>query len=208
MTIKRTSKEDTRQRIIEAAVEVFAEQGFFGARVCDVAERAGVADGTIYLYFKSKDDLLLSLFREKMSEIVARLSAIASEPASPEAKIRRYVSEHLALVEQQPKLMQILTVEIRQSARFLRASGAALGFARYLALLSSIIDEGQSAGVFRKSLHPPVIARALFGAIDEISLSWVLDASRPRRALFEVADEISDFILAGLTRRDPNVPPS
>ncbi|MBI2374581.1 MAG: TetR/AcrR family transcriptional regulator [Deltaproteobacteria bacterium] len=201
--MKRISKEDTRRRIIDASVEVFAELGFFSARVSDVAQRAGVADGTIYLYFRSKDDLLLSLFREKMSEIVDRLHLIVSDPIPPDAKIRRYVAEHLALVEDQPKLMQILTVEIRKSARFLRASGTALGFARYLALVAQIIAEGQDVGIFAKSFDPHVVARALFGAIDEISLSWVLDKNRPDknrppRDRSEVAVQVSAFILSGL----------
>src|SRR5687767_13235005 len=106
------SREDKRRRIIDAAVEVFAEKGFFGARVSEIAERAGVADGTIYLYFKSKDDILISLFEEKMAEILERFVAMLAEVTDTEEKMRRYIIEHLKIVSEQPKLMQVLTVEL------------------------------------------------------------------------------------------------
>ncbi len=95
-------REDKRKRIIDAAVDVFADKGFFQAKVSEIAEAAGVADGTIYLYFKSKDDLLISLFREKMNEILQRFSAIRDE-GSPEQQLRRYIAEHLAFVAEKPK---------------------------------------------------------------------------------------------------------
>lgn len=195
---RKARQADKRQRIVDAAVHVFADKGFFGARIADVAEVAGVADGTIYLYFKSKDDLMISVFREKMTEILQRFS-ILREIHDPEEKLRRYVLEHLALVEEQPKLMQVLTVELRQSARFMKMTPPA-AFGRYLALLAGIIDLGQKRGVFRRNLDAPLIARALFGAIDEISLSWVLSSeqSSERKDRQEVARQLSEFLLEGL----------
>jgi TetR/AcrR family fatty acid metabolism transcriptional regulator len=199
----RTSREDKRRRIIDAAVEVFADKGFFGARVSEIADTAGVADGTIYLYFESKDDILISLFREKMAEILHRLTSIIDIEATPEGKLRRYISEHLALVAEQPKLMQVLTVELRQSPRFMKEFSHR-SFARYLALLAGIIEEGQRRGVFAGALQPTLMARAIFGAIDEISLSWVLsggvDPSRLDR--HEVVAEICSLVLSGLSRSE------
>jgi TetR/AcrR family fatty acid metabolism transcriptional regulator len=195
---RKARQADKRRRIIEASVAVFADKGFYGARISDVAEVAGVADGTIYLYFKSKDDLMISVFREKMGEILQRFS-ILRDIDDPVEKLRRYISEHLALVEEQPKLMQVLTVELRQSARFMRMNPPA-AFGRYLALLAGIIDRGQKRGVFRAGLDPAVAARALFGAVDEISLSWVLaseeEAERLDRA--QIAEQLTDFVLDGL----------
>jgi TetR/AcrR family fatty acid metabolism transcriptional regulator len=195
---RKARQADKRQRIVEAAVNVFADKGFFGARIADVAEVAGVADGTIYLYFKSKDDLMISVFREKMTEILQRFS-ILREIHDPQEKLKRYVLEHLALVEEQPKLMQVLTVELRQSARFMKMTPPA-AFGRYLALLAGIIDLGQKRGVFRRGLDAPLIARALFGAIDEISLSWVLSSDQVagRKDRQEVARQLSEFLLEGL----------
>lgn len=195
---RKARQADKRQRIVDAAVNVFADKGFFGARIADVAEAAGVADGTIYLYFKSKDDLMISVFREKMTEILQRFSILREIP-DPVDKLRRYVLEHLALVEEQPKLMQVLTVELRQSARFMKMTPPA-AFGRYLALLAGIIELGQRRGVFRSNLDAPLIARALFGAIDEISLSWVLsgDPAADRKDRHEVARQLSEFLLEGL----------
>jgi TetR/AcrR family transcriptional regulator, fatty acid metabolism regulator protein len=194
---KKTSREDKRRRIIDAAVEVFADKGFFGSRVSEIAEAAGVADGTIYLYFKSKDDILISLFKEKMTEINQRFSALLSETDDPEQKLRRYITEHLALVAEQPKLMQVLTVELRQSARFMKEYSPQ-AFGRYLALLASVIDQGQKRGVFRGDLSAALLSRALFGAIDEISLSWVLGGEALKQERSEAARELSELMLRGL----------
>ena len=206
---RRTAREDKRQRIIDAAVEVFADKGFFGAKVSEVADRAGVADGTIYLYFKSKDDILISLFEEKMAQIIERLTGILAGIDDPEAKMRVYIAEHLKLVSEQPHLMQVLTVELRQSARFIKEYRPQ-GFKRYLSLIGAILEEGQGRGVFRKDLEPAIFRRALFGAIDEISLEWVLRAQSggkeehpPRHHHPKViAEQIAEFILRGL-RADP-----
>ncbi len=204
MATRRTSRDDKRRRIIDAAVEVFAEKGFFGAKVSEVAKRADVADGTIYLYFKSKDDILISLFEEKMEGIIGRLTEILDQVEDPRQKMRRYIMEHLELVSQQPHLMQVLTVELRQSARFIKEYRPQ-GFKKYLEVIGAILEEGQAKGVFRKDLHPGVFRRALFGAIDEISLEWVLHAQAhpdegPPSHLDPkmVAEQIAEFILRGL----------
>lgn len=185
-------------------MEVFAEKGFFGAKVSEVARRADVADGTIYLYFKSKDDLLISLFEEKMGEIMTRLDELLAPIEEPEAKMRTYILAHLELVAEQPHLMQVLTVELRQSARFIKEYRPQ-GFKRYLGVIASILEEGQAKGIFRKDLEPAIFRRALFGAIDEISLEWVLrvhahpDEELPRhRDHRVVAEQIAAFILRGL----------
>lgn len=198
VSARRLSREDKRRRIIDAAVKVFAEKGFFGSKVSEIAEAAGVADGTIYLYFKSKDDILISLFSEKMSEIVKQLQAILSEIDDPETKMRRYVIEHLKLVARQPDLMQVLTVELRQSARFIKEYSPK-AFARYLAVIGSIIEEGQKSGVFRRDVDAGILRRALFGLIDEISLEWVLRSRDGRGADPEaVGEQIAEFIIRGL----------
>lgn len=193
---------EKRQRIIDAAVDVFAAKGFFGSKVSEIAEAAGVADGTIYLYFRSKDDILISLFEEKMGEMNRRFATLLGELHSPEAKLRRYVIEHLRMVAEQPRLMQVLTVELRQSARFIKEYSPK-AFAKYLALLGSILDDGQRRGTFRRDLDTALFRRALFGAIDEISLEFVLRSSRAEdqpdaRDFDRMGDQIASFILQGL----------
>src|SRR5262252_4028742 len=109
-----------RERILDAAVHVFAEKGFYGAKVAEIAREAGVADGTIYLYFKSKDDLLISLFEDRMERINHALRGELGSLSSAEAKLRRFVEMHLGLCEQHRALVEVLTVELRQSAKFMR----------------------------------------------------------------------------------------
>lgn len=198
------SREDKRRRIIDAAVDVFAEKGFFGAKVSEIAEAAGVADGTIYLYFKSKDDLLISLFEEKMGEIVRRLQELLADIHDPEAKMRAYIHGHLSLVAEQPNLMQVLTIELRQSARFIKEYSPK-AFAKYLAVVGQILDEGRRSGVFRSDLDPGVFRRALFGAVDEIAREWVLKSREPD-AKFDAGktgEQIAEFIVRGLKADGP-----
>ncbi|MGF1511703.1 MAG: TetR/AcrR family transcriptional regulator [Myxococcota bacterium] len=205
---RRERREDKRRRIIDAAVQIFAAKGFFGSRVSEIADAAGVADGTIYLYFKSKDEILISLFEERMTEINRRFAAILAECPEPEERLRRYLTEHLRLVAEQPKLMQVLTVELRQSVRFIREYRPK-GFAKYLALLGSILEDGKASGAFRPDMDTGLFRRALFGAIDEISLEWVLRAgSSPMPDPERVGDQIARFVLRGLRpdRRDESGP--
>lgn len=205
---RRMSREDRRLAIIDAAIEVFAKKGFFGAKVSEIAETAGVADGTIYLYFKSKDELLISLFEERMEMIIGDLEALLAFTDDPREKLRRYIVAHLELVASKPQLMQVLTIELRQSARFIKEYSPK-GFGRYLGMLGAIVEEGQRKGYFRKELDPGVFRRALFGAIDELSLEWILRnrdaryrAEHPIPDPRAVGSDIADFILRGLRDED------
>src|ERR1700752_2804202 len=119
MQARDTRSNDKRARILDAAIKTFAERGFHSATVAEIARAAGVADGTIYLYFKGKDDLLLRLFDEKMTELLAEAKrAVAQEPTAP-GKRRRFIQLHLRMVERNPELAAVLIVELRQSAQFL-----------------------------------------------------------------------------------------
>lgn len=203
---RQARREDKRKRIVDAAVEVFAAKGFFGARVSEIAEVAGVADGTIYLYFRSKDDILISLFEEKMSEVNRNFAELLGGLDGPEAKLRSYVIEHLRLAAEQPKLMQVLTVELRQSARFIKEYSPK-AFAKYLALLGSILEEGQERGAFRAELDGPLFRRALFGAIDEISLEWILRGPEaPTPDPEKTGDQIARFLIRGLRPDTASLP--
>jgi TetR/AcrR family fatty acid metabolism transcriptional regulator len=200
-TARDAGRPDKRRQILDAAIEVFADKGFFGAKVSDIARAAGVADGTIYLYFKRKDDVLAELFRDQMAVMNARLSALVDGDEDPATKIRSYVEGHLELVAERPKLMHVLTVELRQSARFMTEQPAHLAFGRYLALLAQVVEEGQRQGVFHEDLTPATISRALFGAIDEIARSWVLGGvGRTPFDRRQAARQLGDFCLRGLLR--------
>jgi TetR/AcrR family fatty acid metabolism transcriptional regulator len=191
----KTNRTGKRARILDAAVKVFAEHGFHAATVAQIAREAGVADGTIYLYFKSKDDLLLRLFDEKMTDLVEEArEALAKEPDAP-ARLKRFIQLHLSLVEKNPDLASVLIVELRQSAQFLKAADRAK-LAAYLDLVAEVVDAGQERGELDKGISSQVIKRAIFGALDELALAWLL-AGR-KQGLKKVAAELSEWFVRGL----------
>src|SRR2546422_9003162 len=140
-----TRSNDKRARILDAAIRVFAERGFHSATVAEIARAAGVADGTIYLYFKGKDDLLLRLFDEKMTGLVAEVKAALAQERSAAEKLKRFIQLHLALVERNPDLAAVLIVELRQSAQFLKAADRQK-LAAYLDLIAEVVRAGEGGG--------------------------------------------------------------
>ena len=187
---------DKRERILDAAVRVFAQRGFFQARVSDIAKEAGVADGTIYLYFKNKDDLLISLFEDRMEGIIARFRLELDRLPAPGARLHRFIEMHLALVEEQPQLAEVLTVELRQSSKFMHEYRAPK-FSEYLGILAEILETGRASGVFRADLEARILCRVLFGALDEVSLVWS-SSRREKYDLGEAAREIWNLCARGL----------
>jgi TetR/AcrR family transcriptional regulator, fatty acid metabolism regulator protein len=186
---------DKPQQIIEAAVRVFARKGYYNARVSDIAREAGIAAGTIYLYFRTKDDILVTLFRDKMAEFVdAVRKAIANEPDAA-SKLRRLVWLHFSQLEEDPDLAEVLQVELRQGQKFFRgASGQEIG--AYFALIGSVLEEGLSEGRFRSGLSVKVATKMLFGAMDQMATSWVLGKRGYR--LVDTADTVADIFLQGV----------
>jgi TetR/AcrR family fatty acid metabolism transcriptional regulator len=189
---------DKRERILDAALKVFAEKGFFGAKVADVAQEAGVADGTIYLYFKSKDDLLISLFEYQMGVVIRELEgAIAGGKDAPQ-KLRRFIAAYVKLVQEHRHGAEVITIELRQSAKFMKEYQNPR-FAEFLKLLASVIDEGQKQGTLRADVPAPVAARALFGALDELALWWV-SGRGDKLDISKVADWVGGMVLKGLEK--------
>ena len=191
----RAAVNDKRGRIMDAAIKVFAERGFHTATVAEIARSAGVADGTIYLYFKGKDDLLLRLFDEKMTELLAEARAeLAREPDAP-ARLARFIQLHLSLVERNPDLAAVLIVELRQSAQFLKAADRNK-LAAYVEVIAEVVREGQERGELDGSISAGTVKRAIFGALDELALAWLL--SGRRTALKKTATEVADWFVRGL----------
>ena len=186
---------DKYQRILDAAVSVFAEKGFHAARVSDVADRASVADGTIYLYFRNKEELLMAAidtaFDAFMSNARTELDAIAS----PSGKLRRLAHLQLEALGSNRDLAVVFQMELRQSARFL-APFSRQHMVEYFGLVRDTIREGQRQGIFRPGLRDKIAANCFFGALDEMATSWVLDESFYQ--LSDVADSVADFVLLGL----------
>ena len=193
---KKKSK-DKYNRIIKAATKIFAKKGFYKAKISEIAKEAGVADGTIYIYFRSKDDILISLFSEQMKIVLDNMMSKISEKDSPAKKLEQFALAHLQLIEQNKSMAEIIQVEVRQSSKFMKEYKNE-EFTQYLNLIDSIIREGQEGGVFNKDVIPGVAKRAFFGALDEMSRFWVL-SSRKRYDINTAARQISDYFLKGMT---------
>jgi TetR/AcrR family fatty acid metabolism transcriptional regulator len=187
---------DKRDRILKAAVRVFARSGFHATRVSEVAKAAGVADGTIYLYFKSKEELLFSLFEDRVEKLLTYMrDELPKEEGAP-ARLRAVINMQLGLLENERELAEVITVIIRQSTRLLKEF-AAPRFLAYLDAIAKIIAEGQAAGDFRKDVSPHIVARAVFGALDGITLTWALGRAE-QGALNRAAGQLADVLLRGL----------
>jgi TetR/AcrR family fatty acid metabolism transcriptional regulator len=187
-----------RDVILRAAIDVFADRGYFNAQVADVARAAGVAAGTVYLYFRSKDDLLISIFERGMREALAEGRAAVEAVADPRERLRRFARLHLARLGRDRNLAVVFQVELRQSTKFMERFSATL-LREYLGLLRNAIAEGQREGLLRDDIKPTVAAKMLFGALDEMATNWIL--SRRRYQLEADADAVVDLFLNGARAR-------
>jgi TetR/AcrR family fatty acid metabolism transcriptional regulator len=188
---------DKPQQIVEAAIRVFARNGYYNSRVSDIAGEAGIASGTIYLYFKTKDEILVTLFRDRMAAFVSHLRREIAAEADPVAKIRRLVGVHFAVLEQNPALAEVVQVELRQGHKFFRGASAH-EVSAYFELIGSILEEGVAAGRFHADLPVKVATKMLFGAMDQMATSWVLGKRGYR--LVDAADAVATIFLEGVTR--------
>lgn len=184
-----------RERILRAATEVFARSGYFNAKVSEIAKTAGVADGTIYLYFTGKEDLLITIFREGTRAFLDSLRGQLAQISRPEERLRRTIRHHLETLGQDREIAVVFQVELRHSLKFMTLFSHA-ELADYLNLLRELVEEGQNAGVFRRSIHPQLAAKAIFGILDEMVTSWIL--SEKEYTLVEQSDPVADLVLNGL----------
>jgi TetR/AcrR family transcriptional regulator, fatty acid metabolism regulator protein len=186
---------DKRDAILRAATDVFASRGFFNAQVADVARAAGVAAGTVYLYFRSKDDLLVSIFDRTMREWIEEGRAAVAPLTDPVERLRTIARVHLDRMGRDRSLAVVFQVELRQSTKFMeRFSTTALR--EYLGIIREVIVEGQAAGVFRRDINPTLAAKLFFGGLDEMATNWIL--STRRYAPVSDVDSIVDVFVGGV----------
>jgi TetR/AcrR family fatty acid metabolism transcriptional regulator len=197
-----TSQEtDKRQRILDAALRAFAEQGFYNTKISDVANYANVADGTIYLYFKNKDDLLISLFEDRMDWIIDRVtSAIEKSDGSVIDQIRNLIRMHFQMAIDRPKLAEFITVELRQSTKFVKEYKNER-FYDYLGVMEGLLEKGINEGIFREDLDKQLVARSIFGALDEGLLALTL-ADSDQSDVEERTEQTSNMFIHGLLKQD------
>jgi TetR/AcrR family fatty acid metabolism transcriptional regulator len=186
---------DKREAILRAATAVFAEKGYFNSKVADIAKAAGVADGTVYLYFKNKDDVLHSIFDRAMDEFISEGRRELASIEKPEDRLRRIAELHLERLGADRDMAIVFQVELRGSIKFMQEFSAA-GFAEYLDIIRATIEDGQKSGVFRADLKPIVCAKMLYGALDEMVTNWIL--SNRSYPLEPMAGEVLKVFFGGL----------
>ena len=194
----RAAVADKREAILRSAIKVFARRGYFNSKVADVAKAAGSADGTVYLYFKSKDEILHSIFDRAMEEFIAEGKREIAEIERADARLQRIAQLHLEKLGADRDLAVVFQVELRGSIKFMEEFSGG-GFAEYLEVIQKTIQEGQTMGVFRTDLKPITAAKILYGALDEMVTNWIL--SKRKYALAPMADEVLKVFLRGILEK-------
>ncbi|HUE86718.1 MAG TPA: TetR/AcrR family transcriptional regulator [Vicinamibacterales bacterium] len=189
---------DKREAILRAATHVFARNGFFQSQVADIAREAGVAAGTVYLYFRNKDDLLVSLFERTMREAIAAGRAVLEGVAEPRDRLMHIARLHLERLGRDRDLAVVFQVELRQSTKFMERFSSTY-LRDYLGLIRDTLAHGQATGHFRSDVNPTIAAKLFFGALDEMATNWML--SRRRYSLAAQAETIVDLFVNGVAPR-------
>ncbi|MFH0785831.1 MAG: TetR/AcrR family transcriptional regulator [Pseudomonadota bacterium] len=193
--------ENKHSKIISAATKVFAKKGFFTARISDIAKEAKVADGTIYLYFNNKYDILLSVFEEEVGKIVKNTEILLSAECDPRKQLEIFVTQHLMAMKKNRYLAEVIQIELRQTHKVIKEYRDNK-FSKYIGIIAEIIRNGQAAGVYRPDIKPDLAKRAFFGALDEISRVW--NASlETNYSVEEAATQMLSLFLTGI-QTDPS----
>ena len=188
--------ENKHSKIITAATKVFAKKGFFTARISDIAKEAKVADGTIYLYFNNKYDILLSVFEEEVGKIVEKTDKLISNEEDPQKMLEIYTIQHLMAMKKNKNLAEVIQIELRQSNKVIK-DYRNNKFSEYIGTIADIIKKGQKTGIYRTDIKPDIAKRVYFGALDEVSRVW--NASlETHYTVEEIADHVLSMFLAGI----------
>ncbi|BAT70979.1 TetR/AcrR family transcriptional regulator, fatty acid metabolism regulator protein [Thermosulfidibacter takaii ABI70S6] len=193
-SISKTRRGDKRERILKAAEKVFASKGFYPARITDIAKEAGVAEGTIYIYFDSKEDLILSIFKDKFDEWMKVLKERLAACSSALEKLRTIIGTHFTTLYENPHLAQLIQIELRACSAFMRG-GSAPEMRKYLRIIEEVLKEGKERGEFRSDFNEWLAARALLGIMDEMATVWVL---KKRLSLPAIVDDVLEIFYKGI----------
>jgi TetR/AcrR family fatty acid metabolism transcriptional regulator len=189
------------QRILDAAVEVIAENGYFNSPISAIAARAGVADGTVYLYFKSKDDVLRTAIDASFNRFHQQVQQRFETLHDPREQLLYIAEVHLGTSTANRSMAILMQTEVRQSAKFI-AEFSHHHLVRYIHIVREIIRRGQAEGVFRKDISDGIVAHCMFGAIDEL-LSSAIFTGRVYDAN-STAAQVLDVLLNGFTTGKPD----
>ncbi|MFW2369131.1 MAG: TetR/AcrR family transcriptional regulator [Desulforhopalus sp.] len=189
---------DKHNKIIVSATKVFAKKGFFNARISDIAKEAKVADGTIYLYFNNKFDILISVLEEEIGKIIEQIEKAIEKETDPEKMLTIFIEKHLAAMKQNKNLAEVIHIELRQSDRLVKEYRNT-SFKQYIDVISKIITKGQERGIYRTDILPDIAKRAFFGALDEVSRIWTTPGNI-QYTVEQTSEQIIALFLAGMRK--------
>lgn len=184
------------KQIIEAAVEIIADNGYHASQVSKIAKKAGVADGTIYLYFKNKEDILVSVFEEKMGQFIEQIASSTNDKQNADEKLRTLIEMHFLQLANDHHLAIVTQLELRQSNTALRLKINEV-LKPYLVVIDDIIEEGMEEKIFRDDLNIPLVRQMIFGTLDEIVTNWVM--KEQRYDLVKQTSDVHGLITNGLS---------
>jgi len=175
---------------------VFAKKGFFNARISDIAKEAKVADGTIYLYFNNKYDMLLSVFEEKIGKLVEQINAHLEKEEDPRRMLEIFIANHLREMKKNRNLAEVIQIELRQTNKMIK-DYRNNKFSEYLDIISTIIKRGQARNLFRQDVLPGIAKRAIFGAMDEVARIWNINIDSEYK-IEEIESQVIKIFLIGI----------
>ncbi|MFZ5595772.1 MAG: TetR/AcrR family transcriptional regulator [Bacillota bacterium] len=184
------------QAILEAAVKVIAENGYHNAQVSRIAREAGVADGTIYLYFENKEDIMISLFKSKMGDFAASGQKELENIKEPYRMLACLIHTHFLRLQSDRNLAAVLQIELRQSDPSIRKSISEI-IKAYYSLIEEVVKYGIKKGCFRSDLNPRLARKIIFGSLDEVATCWVLSNRRYR--LTDMTVQVYNILARGLS---------
>ncbi|RUM43375.1 MAG: TetR family transcriptional regulator [Desulfocapsa sp.] len=187
---------DKHSKIIRAATKVFAKKGFFNARISDIAKEAKVADGTIYLYFNNKFDILISVFEQEIGKLIDQITLLIDKEDDPRKMLEIFITRHLIEMKKNRNLAEVIQIELRQTNKIIR-DYRNTKFSEYVNIISTIIKLGQEKNIYRKDILPGIAKRAIFGALDEISRIWSLKLDTSC-SVEETARQVTDIFQNGI----------
>jgi len=199
----RIGKNHKYHQILEAAVKVFARQGFYQSTVAQIAKEAGVADGTIYLYFKNKDDILVQFFSFRTKQVFDSFREEVDRAEASSDKLRNLVRRHLAEFQRDRDGAIVFQVETHQNSRLAEAQIREMS-QMYRDLISEIVEQGQQEGTIRKDLYVGLVKRFIIGAVDEVINTWL--HSDGEYDLVSMADPLVELFLKGIGHSDNSTP--
>lgn len=186
---------EKRQKIIDSAIRVFANRGFANTKIQDIANEAEVAHGTIYLYFKSKDELFMSIFQEKLAELIEYINTEIQKEENAKTKFKRMVTIQLDIIESNPDLTKLILIEFPRTGNFLNDRNVNV-LSNYIDMIVKLLDDGVKEGTFSISIAIEITATMIYAGMQGIATRWLLDGMSYR--LNELNNQIAEMFLKGI----------